>query len=307
MVKNFKESALFPFVIYCLLAVFVLAVPKPHVPKFFIDLPTFLIYTVAPFFAAQYVLERAPRPSHRAIAKPVLCASGFGLLLAVVTYLLGNRYPGNDCIVVCLIHGLIVFIALFALCTPTKWAFIGSVFLVLASFLYLLSGWGFAFFKPECNNISCQNTGWKLLGLSLLDLNTIVSTFMGFFVLIGLSRTRKIQITRPVKGFYYFGPEIGIKTRVLPCKLSVTDSGINIERSDGVTSISRDQILGAKSICLVGSLSVIQVDLKQGRVFICATRFLIGQFAMGNYFKNRQLLANILNLLNPSPPAASTT
>lgn len=95
------------------------------------------------------------------------------------------------------------------------------------------------------------------------------------------------------KVFFHHGAELGLKTRVAKGEAWVDDAGLHVQGASGATLVAKDRIRKAAFIRLQGSLRVIQIDHEGGRLFLCVIRFMIGQFAVGNFFGNGKLLKDI--------------
>jgi hypothetical protein len=98
---------------------------------------------------------------------------------------------------------------------------------------------------------------------------------------------------RKYKVFFHHGAELGLKTRACKGVAWVDDKGLHVQGADGATVIAKDRIQRAEFIRLHGSLRVIQIDHADGRLFLGVVRFMIGQFALGNFFANGRLLKEI--------------
>ena len=96
------------------------------------------------------------------------------------------------------------------------------------------------------------------------------------------------------KVFYHAGEDLGLKTKVEKGKATLDESALHIEGPNGV-SIPLCEIKAVKLFRLHGTMRVIQIDHSGGRLFVSVIRYMIGQFALVNFFKtgdlNKRLVA----------------
>lgn len=100
------------------------------------------------------------------------------------------------------------------------------------------------------------------------------------------------------KVFFHHGDELGLKTKVSKGEAWIDDAGLNIKGPNGAKVIVKEELRKAELVRLCGSLRVIQVEHKGGRLFLCVIRFMIGQFAIGNFFGNGKLQKELSGLLS---------
>ena len=100
--------------------------------------------------------------------------------------------------------------------------------------------------------------------------------------------------------FYHRGQEIGLKTHVLKGTAWIDSSGLHIKGPDGTSFVPTADIKEVELFRLHGSMRVIRVDYREGRLFLSAIRVMIGQFALVNFFKTGALHKTLTGLAKPS-------
>ena len=99
------------------------------------------------------------------------------------------------------------------------------------------------------------------------------------------------------KVFFHQGEELGLKTRVEKGNATLDESALHLE-GPGAISIPLFEITGVKLFRLHGLGRVIQIDHKRGRLFISVIRFMVGQFAIINFFKTGDLSSRLIAATN---------
>ena len=102
------------------------------------------------------------------------------------------------------------------------------------------------------------------------------------------SRGCNKHIMHTYKVFFHVGDDLGIKTRVQKGTAEVSDAEMTVHNGSSIIIPLRD-ITNAKLFRLHGLGSVIQIDHSSGRIFVSVVRFMIGQFAVINFFKTGEL------------------
>ena len=89
---------------------------------------------------------------------------------------------------------------------------------------------------------------------------------------------------------FHAGDALGLSTRVLKGEAWINDTGLNVEEP-GVDHIviSTADIRTVEMFRLHGLGRVIQVDHRNGRLFLSVVRLMIGQFAFINFFRTGKL------------------
>jgi len=90
------------------------------------------------------------------------------------------------------------------------------------------------------------------------------------------------------KVFFHIGEELRIKTRVDKGVATISATELTIKDGSAVT-IPLEAIRSAKLFRLHGLGRVIQIDHREGRLFLSVIRFMIGQFAAINFFQTGEL------------------
>lgn len=98
------------------------------------------------------------------------------------------------------------------------------------------------------------------------------------------------------KVFFHNGPELGLKTHVLRGTATTDASGLRVDGRDGQVFIPAANIREVELFRLYGLGRVVRVDRQDGRVYLSAVRFMIGQFASINFFKTGELHKDLLDL-----------
>ena len=106
------------------------------------------------------------------------------------------------------------------------------------------------------------------------------------------------------KVFYHQGPEIGLKTHVLKGRAWIDASGLNIEGPGAALFIPASDLEEVELFRLHGSMRVIRVDHKGGRLYLAVVRFMVGQFAFVNFFKSGELHKELASLAKSTRPIA---
>lgn len=99
------------------------------------------------------------------------------------------------------------------------------------------------------------------------------------------------------KVFFYFGDELSIKTTVVRGYAWLDDSGLHIEGPGGIDIPSSD-LQNVELFRLHGLGRIIQIEYRRGRLFLAVVRFMIGQFAITNFFKTGTLQKQLAALAN---------
>jgi hypothetical protein len=100
--------------------------------------------------------------------------------------------------------------------------------------------------------------------------------------------------------FFHQGDELGLKTRVDKGRAWIDEAGLHISGPAEIL-IPRNDLLSAELFRLYGLGRVIRVEHRQGRLYVSAIRFMIGQFGVINFFKTGKLLKEIVAISgNPS-------
>jgi hypothetical protein len=100
--------------------------------------------------------------------------------------------------------------------------------------------------------------------------------------------------------FYHQGQEIGIRTHVSKGTAWVDSSGLHIHGPGGTSFVPAADIKEVELFRLHGSMRVIRVDYQGGRLFLAVIRFMIGQFALVNFFKTGALHRTLAGLATSS-------
>jgi len=90
------------------------------------------------------------------------------------------------------------------------------------------------------------------------------------------------------KVFFHQGDELGLKTRVSRGEAWLDESGLHISGPTEIL-VPKNEISSADLFRLHGLGRVIRVDHRSGRLFLSVVRFMIGQFALINFFKTGRL------------------
>lgn len=99
------------------------------------------------------------------------------------------------------------------------------------------------------------------------------------------------------KIFFHVGNELSLKTHASKGEAWIDGSGLNIRGPDGAFLIPRADIQKVDMYRFHGLGRVIQVDHGNGRLFLAATRLMIGQFALINFFRTGKLHRVLLDTL----------
>ena len=92
------------------------------------------------------------------------------------------------------------------------------------------------------------------------------------------------------KIFFYAGHELNLKARASKGEAWIEDLGLNIKELGGSTTlIPRTAIQEVDMFRLHGLGRVIQVDHREGRLFLAVIRLMVGQFALINFFRTGKL------------------
>lgn len=98
------------------------------------------------------------------------------------------------------------------------------------------------------------------------------------------------------KIFFHVGDELSLKTRASKGEALIDGSGLNVRGSNDEFIIPKADIQNVDMYRLHGLGRVIQVDHHRGRLFLAATRLMIGQFAIVNFFRTGKLYETLLDL-----------
>lgn len=107
-------------------------------------------------------------------------------------------------------------------------------------------------------------------------------------------------MTKTYKVFFHHGDELTARTRALKGSASIDESGLHIAGPSGVTTIPNVDMLKADLFRLHGVGRVIQLDYKGGRVFMSVIRFMVGQFALINFFRTGELQRRLAAIVKPN-------
>jgi hypothetical protein len=88
--------------------------------------------------------------------------------------------------------------------------------------------------------------------------------------------------------FFHQGDELGLKTRVTRGEAWLDDAGLHVSGPSEIL-IPNSDFIGAELFRLHGLGRVIRVEHRHGRLFLSVVRFMIGQFALINFFKTGKL------------------
>jgi hypothetical protein len=89
--------------------------------------------------------------------------------------------------------------------------------------------------------------------------------------------------------FFHHGEELGLKTRVSKGEAWLDSTGLNIKGPNGTVSVPRANFQKVEVFRLHGLGRVIRIDHSGGRLFMAVVRFMIGQFALINFFQTGML------------------
>ena len=105
--------------------------------------------------------------------------------------------------------------------------------------------------------------------------------------------------------FFHRGDELGLKTRVDKGRAWIDETGLHISGPIEIL-VSRSDFVSAELFRLHGLGRVIRIEHRQGRLFLSAIRFMIGQFAVINFFTTGRLLKEIVAMTeSPSSQISS--
>ena len=94
------------------------------------------------------------------------------------------------------------------------------------------------------------------------------------------------------KVFFHIGNELGLKTNVLNGRAWLDNSGLHLEGPMSLDIPFRD-VNRVKMFRLHGLGRVIEIDHRQGRLFLSVVRLMIGQFAFIDFFKTGALFKQL--------------
>lgn len=98
------------------------------------------------------------------------------------------------------------------------------------------------------------------------------------------------------KVFFHDGPDLRLKTHVLRGRATTDASGLRVDGRDGQVFIPAANIQEVELFRLHGLGRVVRVDHEGGRLYLCVVRFMIGQFALINFFKTGELHRDLRDL-----------
>jgi hypothetical protein len=98
------------------------------------------------------------------------------------------------------------------------------------------------------------------------------------------------------KIFFHVGNELSLKTHASKGEAWIDGSGLNIRGPDDTFLIPSTDIQKVDMYRFHGLGRVIQVDHSRGRLFLAATRLMIGQFALINFFRTGKLYRVLLGI-----------
>jgi len=98
------------------------------------------------------------------------------------------------------------------------------------------------------------------------------------------------------KIFFHVGNELNLKTRASKGEAWLDGSGLNVRGADDTLIIPKTDIQKVDMYRLHGLGRVIRVDHRKGRLFLAATRLMIGQFAIINFFRTGKLYRALLRV-----------
>lgn len=96
--------------------------------------------------------------------------------------------------------------------------------------------------------------------------------------------------------FFHQGPDLGLKTRVSKGTAWIDPTALKIQGQSGGPVITITGIQNVDLFRLHGSMRVIRVDHRDGRLFLSVVRLMIGQFAFVNFLKTGELHNALLEL-----------
>ncbi len=100
------------------------------------------------------------------------------------------------------------------------------------------------------------------------------------------------------KIFFHVGDELSFKTNASKGEAWIDGSGLNVIGAKDKFLIPKADIKNVDMYRFHGLGRVIQVDHQKGRCFLAATRLMIGQFAIVNFFRTGKLYEAILSISN---------
>ena len=103
--------------------------------------------------------------------------------------------------------------------------------------------------------------------------------------------------------FFHIGEDLTLKTHAHKGRIVVGSSSIQLSNQTTEINLSAEQLKSVSLFRLHAIGSVIKVDLGSEYLYLAVTRFMIGQFAMGNYFATQQLFKRLSEI----SPGSSTS
>lgn len=98
------------------------------------------------------------------------------------------------------------------------------------------------------------------------------------------------------KIFFHVGDELSLKTHASKGEAWIDDLGLNVGGASDKFLIPKADIQKVDMYRFHGLGRVIQVDHRKGRLFLAATRLMVGQFALINFFRTGQLHRALLDI-----------
>jgi hypothetical protein len=96
---------------------------------------------------------------------------------------------------------------------------------------------------------------------------------------------------------FHRGHELTLKTRAMKGHAWVDQEGLHVRGVVDTISIPRRDLKAVEMFRLHGLGRVIRVDHDQGRLFVTVVRFMIGQFALINFFATGTMKNQLTDLI----------
>lgn len=103
--------------------------------------------------------------------------------------------------------------------------------------------------------------------------------------------------------FFYSGDSLGLKTRVSKGEAWIDDAGLNLKEKalNESVFIAKQDLVKVTMYRLHGLGRVIQIDYRNGRLFMSVVRLMVGQFAFIDFLRTGKLKKAISEILDPGP------
>ena len=98
------------------------------------------------------------------------------------------------------------------------------------------------------------------------------------------------------KIFFHVGDELSLKTHASKGEAWIDGFGLNVRGTEDAFLIPNADIQKVDIYRFHGLGRVIQADHRKGRLFLAATRLMIGQFALINFFRTGKLYRALLDI-----------